>query len=177
MGWRRRSLGGGSVHHQGEALFGGGELGNVVLGVGTADVLLHGTVSFLLYSIRRTLLGLFWVMVAVTCGGKRADSGIEAESETEGGGTHACAALPTSRAIMVAERTDNDIVLVRHRERPCERGSRRHSKLHLPSGRGPCERWVGGGRTAAGRAGGAGRRRKMKLGKKVSMAGMKLSAS
>lgn len=52
------------------------------------------------------------------------------------GDTHACAAFATSRAVVVAQRTDDDIVLVRHGKRPRERGSWRHLSLQHLSGRG-----------------------------------------
>jgi hypothetical protein len=51
--------------------------------------------------------------------------------------THAGAALAAGRAVMVPQRTDDDIVLVRQGEGSCERGSRRHPQLHrLPSRQG-----------------------------------------
>ena len=37
-----------SVHHQQEALFGGRELGDVVVGMRAPDMLLHGAVAFFL---------------------------------------------------------------------------------------------------------------------------------
>lgn len=43
-----RSLIGWGIDHQLEALFGRGQLWDVVIGMGTSDVLLHRTVSFFL---------------------------------------------------------------------------------------------------------------------------------
>ena len=45
-----RQLMGRSCYHKLEALFRGRQLGDVVLGVGTADVLLHGAVALLLWT-------------------------------------------------------------------------------------------------------------------------------
>lgn len=42
--------------------------------------------------------------------------------------TYTCAALPARRAIMVAQRADDDIVLFIHRERAGQGCARRHSK-------------------------------------------------
>jgi hypothetical protein len=47
--------------------------------------------------------------------------------------THASAAFSTGRAILVAQRTDNDVVLVRDGKGSCEGCSRRHAQLHLAS--------------------------------------------
>ena len=69
-------------------------------------------------------------------------------------GTHAGAALATGRAVVVAQRADDDIVLVRHGEGPRERSSRRHLGGWLrssSSGSGSSQHLVGvvGGRGAA----------------------------
>ena len=49
------------VDHQRKALLGRGELRDVVLGVGAADMLLHGAISLLLQL--RALAGVVWDMV------------------------------------------------------------------------------------------------------------------
>jgi hypothetical protein len=51
-------------------------------------------------------------------------------------GTHAGAALATGRAVVVAQRADDDIVLVRHGEGARERSSGRHLGGWLRSGSG-----------------------------------------
>jgi len=47
-----RSLGGRRVNHEQETLLGGGELGYVVLRVGSADMLLHGAIPLFLFGER-----------------------------------------------------------------------------------------------------------------------------
>jgi len=81
-----------------------------VFRMGTADMLLHGAISFLLFSRGGMLLGLFLVMVAVTWGRTEEERSENRDDWVER--THACAALPTSRPIVVPKRTDDDIVLV-----------------------------------------------------------------
>lgn len=118
--------------HQREALLGGGQLRDVVLWVGAADVLLHGAVPLLLCSTACyskvwgavAELAMTWVWVRLLSA--RSSRSSRGDSRK----THPSAALATGRVVMVAQRTDDNVVLVRNRERPSERSSRRHGQ-HL----------------------------------------------
>jgi len=110
-GWGGRwSLGGRGVDHQDEALLGRWELGNVVFGVGTADMLLHGAISLFL---RQQSL------VSHLCFHLRVDgSHVEARAAEarRGSDTHADAAFSAAGAIVVLQRADDLVVGVRDRE-------------------------------------------------------------
>lgn len=74
---RRRPLLWWSVDHQREALLGSGELRDVVLGMGTADVLLHGAISLLLQH------GVLFKFCMVVGGRARRDMGSGWREEDE----------------------------------------------------------------------------------------------
>jgi hypothetical protein len=68
-GRKGRALRGRRVDHQRKALLGGRELGNVVVGMRAADVLLHRAIALFLRAIGSVwvLVGLCWCCELVCC--------------------------------------------------------------------------------------------------------------
>jgi hypothetical protein len=101
-----------------------------VLRVRTADVLLHGAISFLLH-------GRNWLLQVLLGQWVNANHVRNSMAPTRAWrvGTHAGAALPAARAIVILQRTHNDVVLVRHGEGGGQGGARWHSKALIPHGR------------------------------------------
>lgn len=112
----RRSLGGRGVDHQDEALLGRWELGDVVLGVGTTDMLLHGAISLFLQPAIADQHLCLWTW----------QGQLRNERWSE---THADAPLATAGAIVVLQRADDLVIGVRDREGAGEARPWRHSKL------------------------------------------------
>lgn len=127
-----RSLCGRSVDHQVEALLGCRQLRDVVLWVGPAYVLLHGTVSLLLqpheagvsdWSIFASHLPIELshdthppVPTPISTHVREAMTQRGTASGRGQSGTHAEAALPAAGAIVVLEGADDDIVSIRDGE-------------------------------------------------------------
>ena len=96
-------------------------------------MLLHGAVPLLLCSTACysevwgavAELAMTWVRVRV-----RLRQLTQLSPHSGSRKTHPSAALATGRVVMVAQRTDNNVVLVRNREGSSERRSRRHGQ-HL----------------------------------------------
>lgn len=104
--WLRSVARRGADHKQ-EALFGGGQLGNVVLGMCATDMLLHGAVPLLLEFVLRQRRA-FFVSSTRCCGGPLEKKAVRVATAA----THPDAALAAARAILVAQRTDNLIVRI-----------------------------------------------------------------
>ena len=129
-GRRRRSLGRRGTDHQLKALLGGRKLGDVMLWMCPPDMFLHGSVSlFLLIQLacyyidrckREGYSGHCFVCSACSIAQYSTGTGRYKEF------THSETTLPTARAILVAQGTDNFIISLRHGEGGGQRSSRRH---------------------------------------------------